>query len=212
MATLAQTVTRICDDLSRPESEIGAVARREILSAIEFFAPRRFGFNERVLTATLSATNGYAFTQLVANDPEVADILAIDQVKTFFNNRSSTVARVNWLRVNALDQSNVSTGGPPDAWDAYNRHLLIYPRLNTSMSVQLAVHVKFVELQDADENAWLTEGEELIRSRACKQICARKLDDFEKSQMFAAMEGEALKGLLGRANVLMATGSLSANE
>lgn len=212
MATLAATVTRICDDLSRPEDEIGGVVEREILSAINHYSSTRFAFNERTIQTTLSATTSYSFGALLSNTTDVEDILKIDQVKVTVNgSRTLTLEEENWMRLNAIDQMNLSSGNP-DFFAIYNRVMMVYPTPNIELPTEIAAHVLLPTLTSTDENAWLTEGEELIRSRACRMVCARKLDDFEKAQMFMVLEAEALRELTRRGALVQSTGILSPND
>lgn len=211
MATLAETVTRICDDLSRPEDEIGSVVEREILSAIKYYAGFRFAFNERTVTFTLSATASYSFGAILANVTDVDDILQIDKVKVTINGtRTLTLEQENWLDLVALDQSGVSSGNP-DYFAVYNKTLMVYPTPNANLTTDVSAHVLLTPLTSGTENDWLLDGEELIRSRACRMVCARKLDDFEKAQVFTNLEREALRDLQHKADLLLATGELSPN-
>jgi len=214
MPTLAETVTRVLDDLSRPFDELGDIAKREILSAIGNYESSRFTFNERVLTATLSSTSVFAFSALVANDAEVEDIWAIDGVKVLYSSRYIDAEPVPWSRYFELVNNVTTTSNFPDFFTTYNRSLYVYPVLTGNIDASIPAHVKLVTLDGITNttNAWLTEGEELIRSRACRMICQRKLDDFEKAAMFKQLEDEAYKGLLADAAVLQSTGMLSPND
>ena len=214
MSTLAETITRVLDDLSRPFDELGDIAKREILSAIGYYESSRLTFNERILDATLSATSAFAFSALVANDPEVEDIWAIDQVKVLYSTRLIDVDLVPWSTFFSLTNNVTTTANFPDYYATFNRTMYVYPLLNANLDAAITAHVKLVTLDGTTNttNAWLTEGEELIRSRACRMICQRKLDDFEKAAMFKQLEDEAYKGMLADAAVLQSTGMLSPND
>ena len=214
MPTLAETVTRILDDLSRPSDELGDIAKREILSAIGYYESSRFTFNERILNATLSATSVFAFSALVANDPEVEDIWSMDQVKVLYSTRYIDVNLLPWSRLFEMTNNTTTTANFPDYYATFNRTMYVYPVLTANIQAAIPAHVKLVTLDGITNttNAWLTEGEELIRSRACRMICQRKLDDFEKAQMFKQLEDEAYKGMLADAAVLQSTGMLSPND
>lgn len=209
MATLAETVTRICDDLSRPEDELGGIVEREILSAIKSYSNFRFAFNERKIDTTISATNVYTFADLLVNATGVSDILKIDQIKVNLSGRTFTLEEENWESLNAMDNSGVT--GNPDFFAAYNKSLYVYPTPNTEIPTSIYAHVLLTPLTSGDENDWLLEGEELIRSRVCKEVLLRKLDDFEKGQVFANIEVEALRILARKTNNLHAIGTLAAN-
>lgn len=210
MATLAETVTRICDDLSRPEDELGGIVEREVLSAIKFYSNFRFAFNERALNVTLSTTSVYSFATLLAASTEVSDILKIDQINVQLSSRNFTLEETNWEELNALDQSSAT--GNPDFFATYDKSLYVYPTPTTNISTTVYAHVLLTALTSGDENDWLLEGEELIRSRACKEVLMRKLDDYEKGQVFASLEVEALRNLARKTNNLHAIGQLAPND
>ena len=214
MATLAETVTRILDDLSRPSDELSDIAKREILSAIGYYESSRMAFYERVIDTTLSATSVFTFTSLVANDATLEDIWAIDGMQVSYAGRGINVDNVPWRTFFDFSQNFTPTTNFPDFFATYNRTLYIYPLLNSDLPAAITAHVKLVTLDGITnvENAWLTEGEELIRSRACRMICQRKLDDFEKAAQFKQLENEAYRALLADAAVLQSTGILSCNE
>lgn len=214
MANLAETITRICDDLSRPDSEMSEVAQREILSAIKYYDGYRFAFNERVLDFTFSATNTYLFYTLVQNDTGLSAVMEIDDVKVIYNSHEYMLERLDWKTFYDLDKYG-TTATIPDYWSVYNQRLFLYPTpQGSSLSAEITAHVKLVELDGATvvANAWLDQGEELIRSRACKMICLRKLDDFEKGNMFSNLEAEALKSLFHESSRKHQSGILRSND
>lgn len=210
MASLPETVTRICDDLSRPEEEIGDVVKREIMSAVANYESQRFGFNERILIPSFSATNTFLFSALMGSATDVTDIFNIDDIKVFVSNRSLVLTELPWGDLYQLDQSVINSN-IPDFWSTFNKTLKIYPKMNTSLSAEITAHVKLVTLTNAVTNAWLVEGEELIRNRATRMVLRKKLDDFEKAAEYKDMEQEAFTSLKQDAAVLQATGILSAN-
>lgn len=214
MATLAQTIIRVLDDLSRPDDELGDIAEREILSAIAHYGSERFTFNERIIHATLSATNTYLFTDLIgAASTSITDILRIDAIKVTQSGREYELEQENWPRLFQLDAIG-TTASQPDFWATFNKTLRVYPTPNASISAQITAHVRLTPLDGVTyiENEWLNEGEELIRSRACRMICMRKLDDFEKANMFMGLEGDALKRLRVDAATAHSTGTLAHND
>jgi hypothetical protein len=214
MPTLAETITRVLDDLSRPDDELGDVAEREILSAIAHYGNKRFSFNERIITSTLSVTHTYLFNDLIgAASTSIADILRIDNIKVTHGGREYELEQENWPRLFQLDSIG-TTASQPDFWATFNKSVRFYPTPNTSISAQITAHVRLTPLDGVTyiENEWLNEGEELIRSRACRMICMRKLDDFEKANMFMGLEAEALKRLLEDAATVQSTGRLASND
>lgn len=209
MATLGETVTRALDDLSRADADLPAVMRREVLSAIEHYGSRRFAFNETILTVTLSATSDYTYQTIIgAQSTTYADILDIDQISVVQSQRQIMVEELNYATLFMMDRTLVNASYP-DYWSTFDRTVKFYPTPNQSLSAQLTAHVRLIALDDGDSNAWTTEAEELVRSRACKMVCLRKLDDYDKGQMFAQLEVDALARLREDAFVTRSSGILA---
>src|SRR5574343_242982 len=156
VATYAETISRICDDLSRPDEEIGTIVGREILSAIEYYDGWRFAFNERVLEVTLSATNTYQYSYLVSGDTQLQAVMQIDEVKVTNSGHEYLVERVPWGEFQRLDKDASSTT-IPDYWSVYNKRLFLWPTPNADLPAKITAHVKFVAISRSTvvENAWL---------------------------------------------------------
>jgi hypothetical protein len=215
MASIAETITRICDDISRPESEMAAVAQREILTAITFYESKRLTFNERTLVVTLSQTSDYAYSFLVKNDTDVEDIIAIDDpIKALYSNREDTIWLEPWRDLYALDQLGVSTT-VPSCWSHWNNTVRFYPAPNNDLVVTIQAHVRLTTLLSASglptTNAWLTDGEELIRNRATRMVWTKKLMDMEMGSVYQTLETEAYARMMQAAGARHLTGRLAAN-
>jgi len=191
---------------------MGDVVQREVLSAIKYYENRRLGFNERILTFTISATNSYAFSALYANDTEVADVLSIDQIKVTRDGREYTLVQKDWPSLFSLDSLGTTTD-IPDFWATFNKSLRLYPTPSTSLSAQVTCHVKLLSVDDATNtnSPWLNDAEDLIRSRATRNVLMRKLDDFEKAQVYSGLEAEALRSVMHDSFIRRATGILAPN-
>lgn len=216
MATIQETVTRICDDMSRPESELGAIVEREILTAIRHYEHRRFTFNELILTPTLEpGQNVYTYAELIGPASlSVEDIFVIDAVKVTQNSRQFTLDRENYPRLFEKDMLGV-TSTLPDWYATFAKTMLIYPQLSASLTAEIPAHVKLTTLLSLagapTTNAWLTDGEELIRNRATGMVLQKKLDEFEKAGLYRAMELDELARLQREAGTVQSTGKLAAN-
>lgn len=214
MATLPETITRMCDDLSRPEEEMGSICLREILSAVAFYESHRFSFNERILNPVLSLTNSYTYASLIdaANASlGVTDIYAIDQIKVQLSGRTAEVFRENWNSLFRIDQSIINAS-LPDFFATFNRSLRLYPKPNQTLTAEITAHVKLAVLTTASSNDWLVRGLELIRNRATRMVLAKKMDDFEKADVFKELEMAALRELNNEATVIQSTGMLASND
>ena len=217
MATLPATISRICDDLSRPESEIGASVRREILSAIEHYTPERFAFNERTLQFSLSASvDAYSLASIItANegaDPAagIDSIIGIDRVRLYRGGYYYTLDATTWGELSDMRDANVVVGDP-GWWAVFNKTLYFESSVGSDAGLgYVEGHVKLKPLDDSDtaENAWLQEGRELIAARASAMVCRKKLQDFELAQAFDAVESNELASLVQRATKLTSSGRI----
>jgi hypothetical protein len=210
MATLAETVTRICDDLSRPEAEIGASVEREILSAIEHYSSERFAFNERILQFTISSTDTYALADIVTSyaDTTIAEILEPDRVRVYVSSRYLTLEKVGYGVLQDLRDSPVITGNP-DYWAVFNKSVIFESTPNQVMTGYLEGHVRLAPLDATNiENAWLQEGRELISARAAAMVARKKLQDMEQASSYTSIEIDELDRLQQRASKLTGSGKL----
>ena len=215
MATIQETVTRICDDMSRPESELGAIVQREILTAIRHYEHRRFTFNEMTLSPILLPGTEYPYSTLLGPASlSVEDIFAIDGFGVTSNNRQYALYRENWPVVFDLDQLGTSSQ-IPSFYCTFEKKLTLYPRLSVTLSADIQAHVKLTTLLSRSgaptTNAWLTDAEELIRNRATGMVLQKKLDEFEKAGLYRQMELDELARLQREAHVVQSTGKLAAN-
>src|SRR6185436_18315145 len=126
MATLAGTVSRICDDLSRPEAEIGTNVQKEILAAVDFYSPERFAFNERVLPFTISASDTYLLSDIVVSAalPDVAEVIEPDKLRVYVSSRFYTLERRPHAELLEYKDAPVLTGGP-DMWAVYDKAVVL---------------------------------------------------------------------------------------
>jgi hypothetical protein len=215
MATIAETVTRICDDISRPESELAPFAQREVLSAITFYESKRLIFNERLLTVTLSQTHDYAYSFLVKNDTDVEDIIAIDDpIKATYSNREEAIWLEPWRDVWGQDQLGATTT-VPSCWAHWNNRVWFHPAPNNNLVVRIPCHVRLTTLLSAaglpTSNAWLTDGEELIRNRATRMVWTKKLQDLEMAGVYQTLETETYARMMQAASARHLTGRLAVN-
>jgi hypothetical protein len=211
MATLAATVTRICDDLSRPEAEIGASVEREILSAVEHYSSERFAFNERTLQFTISSTDTYALADIVtANaNTEIAEILGVDRVRVYVSSRYITLEPIGYAVLQNLRDSPTLLSGNPDYWAVFNKSVVFESVPNQVLTGYVEGLVKLAELSATNtENAWLTDGRELIAARAAAMVCRKKLVDTELAGAYTSIEMDEFDRLQQKATKLTASGKL----
>jgi len=97
--------------------------------------------------------------------------------------------------------SNASYTGYPRDHAIYEEQIRLYPIPNGAYPLTLS-YIKNLSVlsADLDTNAWMVEGEELIRSRAEADICARTLQDFDRAAIYKTLERESYSKLHGKTN------------
>lgn len=203
MATFGAVTTRICDDLDRPSSEIGAAVQREIISAIEFYETERFWFNTEVVSITLSATNIYSFSALSVRPIEIDSFRVTDP--------GGSKRTLEPWSYKTLDWFDTGSGtGTPQYYALYNDGFRVWPTPNTaSILSTLSMTAKYTALSaDADTNVWLQDGEQLIRTHAMMVVARRKLGDHELADRLA-LEINSPQGILAKFRARTALGESS---
>ena len=203
MATYGGTVDLIITELARSDSSITAVVEREVLKAIEHYAPTRFWFNEARGSFTASNTMFYALSALTVS------FLEIDQMTVTINSGVVELEKATHQELNRIDVSAFT--GPPSRWAIWAEQIRLYPRPASGTSYQVDVDgTKRLATLSAstDTNAWTTEGLDLISAHVQKNLWAKKFKDPAQAQVFQVAETEALNRLLGRTERLGSTGRI----
>lgn len=207
--TLGTMIDRIDDDLKRNGSQ-NVQIQRAILSAIEHYKDERFWFLEGKQTAsTVADQTTYAFD---ATQIEV-DSFTI----TVSNNEYQLIPRTfDWYReVNT--NPNTVTGIPTD-YAVHQELYYLYPTPNEVYTLTWYGHQGQTTLSaTTDTNGWMTDGERLIRYRACYYFISDTEQDPDRASMWGGespdgtvmgLEGEALRALKHRNVQRISTGIL----
>jgi hypothetical protein len=206
MATYGGAVDLILTELARSDTSITAVVEREILKAIEFYAPQKFWFNEGRISFTASATILYPFSSMSAV------MLEIDQVSTAVNGGVIELLPENHAELNRMDVSGFT--GHPTRYAIFGEQMRLYPMPATGTTYQVNIDgtKRLASLTaSTDTNEWLDEGLNLIAARVEKNLCARKFKDYDAAQVYQLAEQEELARLLERTTRLLSTGKLKGN-
>lgn len=189
---------RIADELAR--SDLTAQIQNAIQSAILFHESERFWFNEGESTAaTAAGTQAYAVP---------SDFLEADQLTVTVSGSRTPLCLRPWAWMRAVSQTTTSTGRPTD-WSYYADQLWLYPVPDSSYTLTLSYLKRLSALSGAgDSNAWMTEGEELIRTRAKSDLFAHVIRDFDEALAMKQLEQDALAKLRAKAGAKLSTGRL----
>jgi len=184
---------RILDELTR--TDLTSQAGLAINSAIAHYESERFWFNEaRSTTNTVSGQEYYALP---------SDYIDTDVLSVVINNYSYVLPQRTHTQLEEWYVSNSSYTGYPRDHSIYEEQIRLYPIANGAYPLTLSYIKQLTSLSaDADTNAWMTvgEGEELIRSRAEADMCARILQDLDRAAIYKALETETYSKLHGKTN------------
>lgn len=167
MTTLGTMVDRIADELAR--DDLKTQTEDAIRSAVNHYASERWWFNE---AATLTLT----LTSSVETYAIPADFESVDDMSILING--------NWLEVIQRHYTTITdwqtgiTFGQPTDFAIYAQQFYFYPIPDQSLNVALC-YIQAVSTLTTTTctNAFMTYGEELIRSRARADIQLNFLRD-----------------------------------
>ncbi len=203
MATYGGAVDLILTELGRADTSITAVVEREVLKAIEYYAPKKFWFNEGRVSFTASTTIYYPLENMSAY------MFEIDQASVTVSGSVYELC----LRSHADLQSDDMTGvtGYPTDYALFGNQVRLYPKpaAATTYQVDLDGTKRLATLSaSTDSNEWTDEALDLIAARVEKMICARKFKDYEAAQAYQAAEDLELQRHLDRTLKQVTTGRI----
>lgn len=212
MTTLGAMIDRIDDELDRGGG-IDTQIQAEILSAIKHYENQRYWFNEGQSTAST-----------VAGTPNIAvptDLLEPIRMDLTSGSIKSELRRLNYNQYRDMDGNDAGgVTGEPCEYAFFADQFWLVPTPDAVYTLEFSYTRTLTALSAAgDTNAWMTDGEELIRSRAAAAVNIRYLRDpmAQKSAMFYASRGDpylstfeaaAHKALLRKSRLMSRTGRL----
>lgn len=201
MSTYGVMNTRIASDLRR--SNLTDDISRAIQTAIQIYSSKRFWFNDaNSLTFTTSSSQeAYA-------PSGISDYFIIDRVLA--QNSNGGLWPIRPLDFQSFQQKRDAAGnyGDPLFGSLFGQQLWLTPVPNVStINIQIWGTRRFTTLSaSGDTNAWMTEGEVLIRTRAELDLYRYVIKDFEKAEVFERLEQVELNRLRGATNKLLSSG------
>jgi hypothetical protein len=165
--------------------------QREINNAITFYGNKAFWFNEATL-APITTVQGQRYYPLPANFASVLDVLS-----TIGNYTYRLEPRTEQY-LDQIDWGNNFWSGYPTDYSFWNGQIRLFPPPQGGLPVQVkgtAILSPQPLVNGSDTNAWLTSAEELIRTRATRQIYGRYIRDPEQYALYTQLEKEALSNL-----------------
>lgn len=194
---------RIADELDR--ADLTSQIEREIKSAIAYYERRRFWFNEkRIDFPTVASQEWYTST----DDSDIPNLLTLDIAKIAIT--ATTKHELELLPYAELEFSSdggEADEGQPTSLAYFQKQVRLYPIPDASYSVVLSGIFALDALSaSADTNAWMTDGEDLIRARTKRMIYSKVIRDRELALEEKENEKEALSSLISATTDKKATG------
>lgn len=194
MTTFLVMQTAIAAELVN-EPVTTAQIKTAINRAIKLYRAKPFFFNQSVSGTfnTVASQQYYTSADLDA----ISTLSHIMNMKTTISGTTGSTIPVKVRHNDDIEdiQDGTVTGIP--AMYAYvNQSIRLYPIPNAVLAVTFAYYQRFAELSaDADTNAWMTDGEELIRQRAKIILALDNLHADEIAMRCMPLEQGALKEL-----------------
>lgn len=190
MTTYATMRSRIEDEIY--DATITTQVNSAILDAIKFYERKPFWFNQTTISwPTVASQELYG----VADDADIPNVITfLEPIKLTAGSYQHDVDAVphEWI----TRRQNGTTTAQPYAYSYFNLNVRLYPIPDQVYTVTAYVHYKLTALSaDADTNAWTVDAEELIRTRAKRQLALHKLWDAEMYARLQPAEVEALNAL-----------------
>lgn len=169
MTTLGTMVDRIADELAR--DDLKSQTEAAIRSAINHYSGERWWFNES-LSATICVSSGTDTYALPANFERLDSYTLIQPSTTLF----LPIVQQTYEDISAW-QTGLVTGQPTD-FCIYEESIMLFPAPDTDYVTMLSYVTSVSTLTTTTcTNAFMTYGEELIRSRARADILINFLRD-----------------------------------
>jgi len=169
MSTFGTIKGRVSDEMKRGELSASSTAvQASVLSAIAHLERRRFPWNEfEGASATASSSALYVPFSRFTQDGGVTFIspLIIDSLKVQVNGRDYQLLRKTFRHIDAIDADEWY--GYPDWYAVHGQQIRLYPGPNQEMVLSLSGVKRLTEVSISASasatNAWVTDGEELVR-------------------------------------------------
>lgn len=194
MTTLATLKAEIASDLDREDGSLATEIAAAITTAIGYYKPKRFYFNERrsLTFSTVASQQNYGS----ADNTAIPDLVRIDRVHKTVSGQRMTLRRVDFLDLEPLYDVSASTGEPYD-FAYFNREIWLYPVPDQVYTIRVIGLYKVAgPATDGEaDNPWMTEAYELIRYRAEAYLAANSLRNPELASAKLQAEADALSSL-----------------
>ena len=179
--TFGTMVARINREIRR--DGLTADVKDAIVDAIHYYEGERFSFNETSAVVVTTASSPY-----LSSLP--SGLIQLDEVEIDQGGSRHHLDPWPYERLTAADNGNST--GPPYQYALYQGNMRLYPVPDQAYSIHLSYQVELSEVSASASagatNAWMTDAEALIRSRAKALVFAHRLRNTKEA---AVMENVA---------------------
>jgi len=213
MSTLGAMKTRIADETLR--DDLSSQIENAIRSAIKIWAPTRFHFNEkRYSLATVASTEYYAMSDLTNTDGSALStgetLLEIDSFTLTYSNQPYPLSEQTQQWLDREQSLATQYTGQPSCYGIFADKIRLHPIPDQVYACTISGLAQLGTLaNDNASNAWMTDGEALIRNQAKIIIYRDIVRDAEGMQLAMAALAEALDPLRRRMAAKVMTGKIT---
>lgn len=173
--------TRIANELHR--TDLTTQIQDAIQSAIQNYERIRFWFNHARASANTVVDQAYYALPL--------DFIEVDSFKILDSTTWFPLEQRTFQYIDAVNASTTTTGTPMD-FAIYQEQIRLWPIPDDIYEIQMAYLRSLPALSaSGDSNAWMTEGEELIRTRAMGDLYLDVIHDERRGAVMRQRERDA---------------------
>lgn len=181
MTTYGAMQDRIADEVTR--SDLTSQIQKSIQTAIKRYEREEFYFN--VTTGTFSTVAGQEYYGTAANS-DIPNIARLISATIDIDGSESLLEIIGYEEIERL--SDGSSRADPDNIAYYTQRVRLYPIPNAIRIVTLTYIDRFAELSaSGDTNAWMTDGEELIRTCAKADLFNHVIRSYDEADRMSAL-------------------------
>lgn len=205
MSTFGTMRARVAREMKRGEITASSTAVADaIVSAIDLLKQHRFTFTE-FHDEQITASGSTTYVPLTRMSVVAAKV---DTIKVVISSRDYPLDEKSWSEIDAIDSGQWY--GYPEFYAIQGDEIRLYPPPNQNMTLRIAGVKELSEVSAAATNgatnAWMTEGELLIRHTAKANLFRDELRNNAQADYFDVQAGRARRELQRKANDLAATG------
>jgi hypothetical protein len=192
MSTYGIMKSRIAREIDR--ADLSVEIAEAIQTSIAHYAKDRFWFNygRKSTFLTVAGQRSYG----VADDADIASMRRIDDVLQTQQSCIRILRRVEPIDIDLMYDGSLSPN-KPSCWAWIENQIHFYPLPDGAYSTRLVGLYNLAPLSaDNDTNAWMVEGEHLIRSCAKKHVAGHVMRDPDLAGSMGVAETMALEALV----------------